>query len=95
MPWGNRNGYPFAAEGVKANAPLQSGVYGLYAGDKWVYFGESGDVRARLAEHLNDPKMTGAATHFSFELVAGQAQRAARQDQLISEFQPPLNKRLG
>lgn len=62
MPWGNRNRYPFTDAGVSANAPAQSGVYGLYTGNEWKYFGESGDIRARLGEHLKDPKtrMRGA-----------------------------------
>jgi len=74
-------------------------VYGLFKGNVWIYFGESGDVRARLLDHLanetNACITRSAPTHFAYELVPGELARKARQNGLILEYNPPCNQRLG
>jgi hypothetical protein len=97
MPWNNKTGYEFSETSINANAPAASGVYGLFKGQQWVYFGESESIQRRLLEHLRAPTPCMAQqrpTHFSFELHAG-LPRVSRQDALIVEFRPPCNQKLG
>jgi excinuclease UvrABC nuclease subunit len=89
--------YPYNYASIAANTPPQSGVYALFKSGVWIYVGESGDIRARLLQHLNgdNPCITqNAPTGFQFELVAAN-QRVARQDQLIAALKPVCNKKLG
>ena len=95
MPWSNRSGYQLTESSIIINAPAASGAYGLYAGNSWIYFGESEDIQRQLLEHVGEMtsciKRNGA-THFKYELVPGLAPRVARQDALILEFRPPCNE---
>jgi excinuclease UvrABC nuclease subunit len=91
-PW-----FPDNYASIVANAPAQSGVYALFKPGVWIYVGESGDIRARLLQHLNgdNPCITqNAPTGFQFELVAAN-QRVARQNQLILALKPICNQKLG
>jgi len=93
LPWFHWN---YAS--ITANAPQASGVYAIFNGQNWIYVGESGDIRARLLQHLNGDIpciIQNAPTGFQFELVAGQPQRVARQNQLIVALNPICNQRLG
>ena len=97
MPWTNGASYHYNQIAILANAPAQSGVYALYTAARWVYIGESGDIRARLLQHLtgDNPLIIAAMpTSFSFELVPA-AQRVARQNILIAELRPACNQRMG
>ena len=51
----------------------------------------------RLLEHLNEDTCStrNGPTNFQFELVAGKAQRVARQNQLIVNPGSLYNQRLG
>ena len=89
--------YHFNAASVLANAPARSGVYALFAAQRWVYVGESGDIRARLFQYLNgenDCISQWGPTGFQFEECPAN-QRVARQDQLILQLNPACNRRLG
>ncbi len=71
---------------IIANAPHASGVYAIFNRQNWIYFGESGDIQARLLQHLNGDNQCitqNAPTGFQFELWAAN-QRVARQNQLIA-----------
>ncbi len=85
----------FTRDGIEALSPNQPGVYGLYRGDRWVYVGQSEDVRRRLLEHLGGDNscITGSwPSHFVAELVhGGHAAREARERVLINECQPLCN----
>ena len=89
------------AKRLNQSAPAQWGVYSLFHEGRWVYFGESGNIRDRLTQHINNetnPCITRSnPPFFAYELVAGEAQRKARQDVLIREFwhQGLCNQRLG
>ena len=48
MPWRNSTSYTFSQSSVVLNAPQQSGVYALYYKTRWVYVGESENIRAQL-----------------------------------------------
>jgi len=92
VPW---HAYNYAS--IVANAPAQSGVYALFKSGDWIYVGESGEIQARLLQHFNrdNPCITQhAPTGFQFELVAGEAQRKARQNQLILALKPLCNQKL-
>ena len=96
MPWKNINGYAFTAGSILTNAPSQSGVYGIYNSRKWIYIGESGDIRARLLQHLKgDNKCISQwnPTHFSYELWP-EHQRVARQKTVMVELKPACSQRL-
>ncbi|MGA3231108.1 MAG: hypothetical protein ABSD51_14280 [Candidatus Binatus sp.] len=98
MPFKNQNVYGFTASGI-VSAPSASGVYGIYNQAAWIYIGESGDIAARLGEHLvgtnsNPDIRKNAPTGFTYELVLA-AQRVQRQDELIRELMPLANKKLG
>ena len=98
MPWAGTHVWPFTKDGILANTPNASGVYALWTGDTWVYIGESNDMLRRLLELFGSPRPCIAEyvrLVFGFELVQTEAQRVARQDQLIRELVPACNQPLG
>lgn len=93
-PW-----FYFNRDSIIANAPRASGVYALFTagGQRWTYFGESGNIEARLLEHLNgdNPCITrNAPNGFQFEAVPAY-QRVARQNQLIANLVSLCNQQMG
>jgi hypothetical protein len=84
------NTYPFTFEAVREKAPSASGMYTIYTAERWIYVGDSDDIRQSLFGHLNEP---GASMNqfgplsFSFELEPA-AERKARQQTLIAELKP-------
>jgi len=97
MPIGpGQAGFPWTYASIIASAPTQSGVYAIY-NQRWIYFGEGQDVRARLLAHLNGDNQCitqAGPTGFVFELSPAN-QRVARQDQLIVELGSLCNRRFG
>jgi excinuclease UvrABC nuclease subunit len=92
------SGLPFDYATILASAPAQSGDYALYNHTFWIYVGESGNIRARVLQHLNGDNACitrNAPTGFQYEPVAEQAQRVARQNQLIVALKPVCNQKLG
>jgi hypothetical protein len=82
--------YPFTFEAVREKAPNASGVYSISTAGRWVYVGESDDIRQSLFRHLNEPSESMnrfGPLLFSFELAPA-AERVARQQALISELEP-------
>jgi hypothetical protein len=80
--------------GIETLNPNQLGVYGLFKQGQWIYIGK-GDIRQRLLDHLNgdNPCITRQApTHFVAEVTPSMDER---ERQLISEFQPTCNQRIG
>jgi hypothetical protein len=55
-----------------------------------LYAGLSDNSRRRLREHYNNPPIKGI-THFHIEVITNSFQRAAREQELIREFNPPGN----
>jgi predicted GIY-YIG superfamily endonuclease len=101
MPWRGSNGFNFSQTSVDANAPAASGVYALFNEGQWIYFGESGNIRDRLTQHINNNETNpcvrrSAPRLFAYELVPA-ALRVARQNELIREFwhQGLCNQKLG
>lgn len=97
MPWNNKASYWFNEQSINANAPAASGVYALYDSQKWVYIGESNNIRRRLLEHYNEAGTCikrQQPSSFSFELAADGV-RVSRQNGLILELRPACNQMLG
>jgi len=91
MPFGsNEPSFQWTHQSILSYAPTASGVYAISNAQKWIYIGESGDIQARLLEHLNGDNACitrNAPTGFQFEVLSP-SQRLARQDQLIVALVP-------
>lgn len=95
MPFPKQQPRLFTRENVMAINPNQIGVYGLFRQDAWVYVGK-GDIRQRLLDHLNGDNTCISRekpTHWVDEVTSGDP--SIREKQLIAEFQPICNQRLG
>lgn len=98
MPFVPQTPKPFNRREVLSLNPGQPGVYGIFRHDRWVYVGQSDDIRSRLMEHLNGDNtciVRQQPTHFVTELVRNSAQRTVREKQLILELRPVCNRRVG
>ena len=85
--------YAFGYQAVHEKAPNASGVYTIYSSQRWLYVGESDDIRQSLFGHLNEPAACMARRgplSFSFEVVPA-AQRATRQQALVEALAPACN----
>ena len=95
MPFIQQTPRPFTRLEIEALNMNQKGVYGLFKGDVRVYIGK-GDIRQRLLDHLNgdNPCITRTwPTHWLAEVTVGDP--SAREQQLILEYQPACNYRVG
>ena len=85
--------YVFGYKAVQDMAPAASGVYTIYTSQRWIYVGETGDIRQSLFDHLNTlgacMKRRGPLS-YSFELVPA-AERVTRQQALIATLVPACN----
>jgi hypothetical protein len=94
MPFENSIARVFTTVAVQRGAPASSGVYGLSNAREWIYVGETDNIQARLLEHLQEADtavMGRKPTGFSFE-VCHPYDRIARQDRLILELEPVINR---
>jgi hypothetical protein len=85
--------YPFGYRAVDQKAPDASGVYTLFTSRRWMYVGESADIRQSLFRHLNEPPawmIRSRPLSFSFEPVAA-GERVSRQQALVAELAPAYN----
>ena len=66
--------YAFGFRAVQDKAPNAAGVYGIFTSRRWLYVGESDDIRNSLFQRLNDPDAGWSAEHgplsFSFEAAS-------------------------
>ena len=92
MPF-NSQAYLFNAATLNTVKEI-GGVYGLFVQSagryQALYVGLSDNLRRRLNEHYNNPPVRGT-THFFAEVITNAAQRTAREQALIREFNPPGN----
>ena len=99
MPIGlGLGGFQFNHASIMTLAPTQPGVYAIYNSHFWIYVGESGDIQARLLQHLqgdNSCITRSGPTGFQFDLVFGQVERGARQDHWIAELSPICSQNTG
>ena len=95
MPFVQQTPRLFSRQNIETLNPGQVGVYGLFTQGSWVYVGK-GDIRQRLLDHLNgdNPCITRQApTHWVDEVTPRDP--SVRERQLILEFQPACNLRVG
>jgi hypothetical protein len=86
--------YALGYRAVQDKAPNMSGVYMIYTPQRWLYVGESEDVKESLFRHLNEPSACFArhgALSFSFEVVPA-AERVARQQALVAALAPTCQR---
>jgi len=95
MPFEHLIPRPFVPGAIQTFAPMASGVYGISNALKWLYIGETDDIREALLAHLSEyesPLMRSKPAGFVFE-VCDRSRRAARQDRLVHEYGPTCNRR--
>lgn len=89
------NGTAYTRANVEALAGGQAGCYGLFH-TKWVYIGQSGDLRQRLLEHLppgdNSCINREKPTHFITVLSNNPEQK---EKELLMEIETICNKKIG
>lgn len=80
----------YTRDDIVWKAPKASGVYGLYAGEKWIFVGEAISLQEALEKHFNGDRpciSSHAPTDFIFE-TCRENSRAARRQELVAEFKP-------
>lgn len=96
MPFVQQTPRLFTKQNVEALNPGQNGIYGIFKQSQWIYLGK-GDIRARLLSHLNgdNPCLTRSQpTHWVYEVCADPIM-SNKEKQLILEFYPSCNKKIG
>lgn len=94
MPFDGSIPRPLTPTAVQIYAPTASGLYGISNAREWIYIGETDNIRDALLIHLRDSYaslMQRGPTGFVFELCE-QARRPARQDRLVLEYEPTINR---
>ena len=98
MPWQNNGDYYcFKEEAIKARAPAESGVYGLYNVRHQITIGNSTNIREALLRHLRDSNFRFRRFEpigFTFE-VCPKDSGDVRMQQLILEYNPITQSRGG
>ena len=96
MPFEQFTPRSFTPISVRANAPVASGIYGISNAREWIFIGETDNIQASLLHDLqrgHSALLSRLPTGFVFELCDA-ANRRARQDRLILEYEPVCNRRL-
>jgi hypothetical protein len=93
MPWrSNGDYYMFQEDSIDINAPVDSGVYGLYNLKRQIFIGETANIHKALFHHSREAGVQfplSRPTGFTFELCPAQS-RAQRARELIAEYRPVL-----
>jgi len=95
MPFEQFTPRSFTSVSVRANAPAESGIYGISNAREWIYIGETDNIQASLLHDLqtrDSALLKRSPAGFVFELCSV-AERRARQDWLILEYEPVCNRR--
>lgn len=86
---------------IKKNVPNSGGVYAIT--DRpgkiriWIYVGQSGDMQARLLQHLNGTSHKSECidsygpTRCGYESISSGEQRDRREQELIDKYNPVCN----
>ena len=88
----DQEAYVLGYAGV-AQAPGASGVYTIFSSRRWLYVGESDDIRRSLFRHLNEstPCMNGSGPlSFGFELASADHRMGLRRS-LVARLKPTCN----
>lgn len=95
MGFDNNDTYALGHRAVQDKAPNMSGVYTIYTSQRWLYVGESEDIKQSLFKHLSGPSAWMARRgplSFSFEVVPP-AERVCRQQELVAALAPTCQGR--
>lgn len=96
MPFPEQEPRPFTKENIELLSPGQTGCYGIFNAQKWIYVGK-GDIRDRMLKHVNGDiaciRLSGA-THW-VNVLANGAAMDEREKSLILELTPCCNQRVG
>ena len=95
MPFPQQQSRTFTRLGIEWLAPNQRGCYGIFRAGAWIYVGKTGDLRARLLEHLagDNPRITRELpTHY---VAMTTANDVWHEKQLIIELDPVANRQVG
>jgi hypothetical protein len=91
---GGTPGHTWSEHSIKNNAPAASGVYAIFSATRWIYVGESDDMRSSLLGHIGgDIACIGSAapTGFSHEEL-GPGERDGRYKYLVKALSPFCNQ---
>jgi hypothetical protein len=94
MPFEQITPRPFTPEGVRTYAPQKPGLYGISNAREWIYIGHAGNIQRALLDCFGDlasALMTKQPRGFVFE-VCDEARWNTRQDRLVLEYEPALNR---
>jgi hypothetical protein len=94
MPFEHLTPRPLTVNGVQTYAPNVSGVYGISNACKWIFIGQSADIKTALLTHLRDDAgmlATRGYVGFVYERCA-EAYRSQRQEQLAIEYTPAFRR---
>jgi hypothetical protein len=94
MPFEQLTPREFTPVAIQTYAPGASGVYGISNAREWIFIGQADDIRGSLLGHLQDRAtslMKSLPTGFVYE-ICDPGRRSARQDRLISEYEPTCNR---
>ncbi len=99
MPFPTQDPRPYTEEGAQSIKTGQRGVYGLIQvqqdGWVWIYIGRADDIRKRVLEHLNEDDPCLASYGPSHFIAAIMQDNVKREKELILEYDPECNKRVG
>ena len=93
MVYDNNDTFAFGYRAIGDKVPTASGVYTIFTSRRWLYVGESDDMKQSLFGHLNAPSKCLAkrgSLSFSFEVIPPE-QRVNRQRLLIAALAPACN----
>ena len=94
----NGNQHKYNESTIRRIAPASSGVYVIDSPTKWIYIGESSNIRERLLDHYrgytsqSECIQSYSPETFDFERVTGRLKRIQRQNELIRAWGPECNK---
>jgi hypothetical protein len=92
MSWMKPKSYAFTQFSILLYAPPQPAVYGLHTSDRWIYVGETENLRETLQKCFKgeNPSITAwEPSGFCFESWPG-ISRTLRRNQLVSELRPVI-----
>ena len=97
MPFIKQDPRPFTETDILKLSKDQSGVYGIFKPNVWIYVGK-GDIRDRLLQHIrgqddNPCILRNRPTFWVAEKISGDPSQ--REKELILELTPACNKRIG
>jgi hypothetical protein len=92
MDWMKPKSYFLTQLSILLSAPAKPAVYGLHTSDRWIFIGETENLRETLQKYLEGDSpwiSVWAPTGFCFELWADEP-RLDRKDQLVTALRPMI-----